>query len=73
VTDISPTWEYGAVINLMKLQWLQNKVIRTTGKFTMNAPIRYMHTAFQITYAHDYKPNYAGTEYKQKKNKLRGP
>jgi hypothetical protein len=37
----------------MKLQRLQNKVLRTTGKFPRNTPIRDMHISLQIPYVYD--------------------
>jgi hypothetical protein len=40
--------------NLMKLQRPKNKVLRTTGKFPRNTPIRDMHISFQIPYVYDY-------------------
>jgi hypothetical protein len=38
----------------MKLQRLQNKVLRANGKFPMNTPILDMHISFQIPYVYDY-------------------
>jgi hypothetical protein len=38
----------------MKLQRLQNKVLRTIGKFPRNTPIRDMHISFQIIYVYDF-------------------
>jgi hypothetical protein len=38
----------------MKLQRLQNKVLRTIGKFPRNTPVRDMHISFQILYVYDY-------------------
>jgi hypothetical protein len=48
----------------MKLQRLQNKVLRTTGKYPRNTTIRDMHISFQITYVHDYITNNAGNKPK---------
>jgi hypothetical protein len=45
-------WEYAADTHLMKLQHLQNKVLRTIGKFP--TPIRDMHISLQIPYVYDY-------------------
>jgi hypothetical protein len=41
----------------MKLQRLQNKVLRTTGKCPRNTMIRDMHITFQISYVYDYITN----------------
>jgi hypothetical protein len=38
----------------MKLQFLQNKVLHTIGKFPRNTPILDMHISFQIPYVYDY-------------------
>jgi hypothetical protein len=43
-----------AECHLLKLQRLQNRVLRTTGKFPMLALVRDMHEAFQIPYVYDY-------------------
>jgi hypothetical protein len=46
-------WEFAAYTHLMKLQSLQNKVLRTIGKFPRNTRIRDMHICFQIPYVYD--------------------
>jgi hypothetical protein len=38
----------------LKLQRLQNKVLRTIGSFPRRASVRDMHVAFQIPYVYDY-------------------
>jgi hypothetical protein len=38
----------------MKLQRLQNKVLRTIGNFPRRTPIRELHKAFSIPYIYDY-------------------
>jgi hypothetical protein len=38
----------------MKLQRLQNKVLRTIGNFPRRTPVREMHKAFSIPYIYDY-------------------
>jgi hypothetical protein len=48
-----PAWEFAADTHLMKLQCLQNKVLRTIGKFPRNTQIRDMHISFQIPYVYD--------------------
>jgi hypothetical protein len=40
--------------HLLKLQRLQNKVLRTTRKFPRRIPVRELHTAFQVPYTYDY-------------------
>jgi hypothetical protein len=37
-----------------KLQVLQNRILRTIGKFPRNTPIRNIGMAFQIPYVYDY-------------------
>jgi hypothetical protein len=38
----------------MKLQRLQNKVLRTIGNFPRRTPVRELHKAFNIPYIYDY-------------------
>jgi methionine synthase II (cobalamin-independent) len=38
----------------MKLQRLQNKVLRTIGNFPRRTPVRELHKAFSIKYIYDY-------------------
>jgi hypothetical protein len=49
-----PAWEFAAENNLLKLQRLQNKVLRTIGSFPRRTSVRDMHVAFQIPYVYDY-------------------
>jgi hypothetical protein len=46
-------WEFAADTHQMKLQRLQNKVLRIIGKFP--TPIRDVHISLQIPYVYDYK------------------
>jgi hypothetical protein len=46
MTYDSPAWEFAADTHRMKLQRLQNKVIRT--------PVHDLHIAFKIPYVYDY-------------------
>jgi hypothetical protein len=39
---------------LLKLQYLQNKVLRTTGNFPRCTLVHDMHTAFDLPYVYDY-------------------
>jgi hypothetical protein len=54
MTYFSPAWESAADIHLMKLQCLQNKVLRTIGNYPRNTPVRDLHLAFQSPYVYDY-------------------
>jgi hypothetical protein len=38
----------------MKLQRLQNKVLRTIGNFPRRTPVRELHKAFSMPYIYDY-------------------
>jgi hypothetical protein len=38
----------------MKLQRLQNKVLRTIGNYPRRTPVRDLHLAFQIPFVYDY-------------------
>jgi hypothetical protein len=54
MTYTCPAWEFAAECHLMKLQRLQNKVLRTIGNFQKRTSVRDMHTAFHIPYFYDY-------------------
>jgi hypothetical protein len=54
MTYACPAWEFAAESHLLKLQRLQNKVLRTIGNFQRRTPVRDMHVAFQIPYVYDY-------------------
>jgi hypothetical protein len=47
-------WELAADTSLLKLQRLQNKVIRTIGNFPRCTSVRYLYTAFNLPYVYDY-------------------
>jgi hypothetical protein len=49
-----PAWEFAAECQLLKLQRLQNKVLRTIGNFLRHTSVRDMHKAFHIPYVYDY-------------------
>jgi hypothetical protein len=49
-----PAWELVADIHLLKLQHMQNKVLRTIVHFSRCTPIRDMNTAFNLPYEFDY-------------------
>jgi hypothetical protein len=54
MTYACPAWEFAAESHLLKLQRLQNKVLRTLGNFPRRTPVRDMHVAFQIPYVYGY-------------------
>jgi hypothetical protein len=54
MTYACPTWDFAADTHLMKLQRLQNKVLRTIGNFPWRTPVRELHNAFSIPYIYDY-------------------
>jgi hypothetical protein len=54
MTYACPAGEFAAESRLLKLQRLQNKVLRTIGSFPRLTSVRDMHVAFQIPYVYDY-------------------
>jgi hypothetical protein len=54
MTYACPAWEFAADNHLLKLQRLQNKVLRTIGNFPRCTPVRDKHTAFNLPYVYDY-------------------
>jgi hypothetical protein len=54
MTYACPAWEFATKCHLLKLQRLQNKVLRTTGNFLKRTSVRDMHTAFHMPYVYDY-------------------
>jgi hypothetical protein len=46
--------EFAADTHLIKLQRLQNKILRTIGNFPRRTPVREMHMAFHLPYMYDY-------------------
>jgi hypothetical protein len=51
---LGPAWEFAADNHLLKLQRLQNKVLRNIGKFPRRTQIRDMHMSFKLPYMYDY-------------------
>jgi hypothetical protein len=49
-----PAWEFVAECHILKLQRLQNKVLRTIGNFPKRISVRDMHKAFHIPYVYDH-------------------
>jgi hypothetical protein len=54
MTYACPTLELAADTCLLKLQRLQNKVLRTIGNFPRWTSVRNWHTAFTLPYIYDY-------------------
>jgi hypothetical protein len=54
MTYACPAWEFAADTYLLKLQRLQNKVLRTIGHFPRRTPVRELHVAFDIPYVYDF-------------------
>jgi hypothetical protein len=57
MTYACPAWEFAAECHLLKLQRLQNKVLRTIGNFPRRTSVHNMHKAFHIPYVYDYITN----------------
>jgi hypothetical protein len=49
-----PAWQFAADNYLLKLQLLQNKVLRTIGNFPRRTPIRDLQITFKLPYIHVY-------------------
>jgi hypothetical protein len=54
MTYACPVWEFATESHLLKLQRLQNKVLRTIGIFPRRTSVRDMHVALQIPYVYDF-------------------
>jgi hypothetical protein len=54
MTYACPTWEFAADTHLMKLQRLQNRVLRAIGNLDWRTPVRDLHLAFKLPYVYDY-------------------
>jgi hypothetical protein len=54
MTYACPAWDFAADIYLLKLQHLQNQVLRTTGNFPRRTPISELHLAFRTPYVSDF-------------------
>jgi hypothetical protein len=59
MTFARPTWEFAVDNHLLKLQLIQNKILRTIGNFPWRTPIRDLHMAFKGPYIYHYITNYA--------------
>jgi hypothetical protein len=67
MTYACPAWKFAVETYLLKLQRLQNKVLRNIGSFPRRKSVRDMHMAFQIPYVYDYVTNYAASKQKSYK------
>jgi hypothetical protein len=67
MTYAFPSWEFAADTHLLKLQRQQNKVLRTTGKFSRRTPVRNLHMAFQVSYIYDHIKKCAGNKQRSYK------
>jgi hypothetical protein len=54
MTYAGPAWESAADIHLLKLQMLQNKVLRVIGDLPRLTRTRNMHAGLQIPYVYDF-------------------
>jgi hypothetical protein len=54
MTYACPAWEFAADNHLLKLQCLQNKVLRTTANFSRRTPVPSLHMAFKLPYTYNY-------------------
>jgi hypothetical protein len=54
MTYACPTLEFAAECLLLKLQRLQNKVLRIIDNFPKRTSVRDMHKAFNMPYVYDY-------------------
>jgi hypothetical protein len=54
MTYACPAWEFAADTYLLKLQRLQNKVLRTIGNFPRLTAVRELRVAFKIPYVYDF-------------------
>jgi hypothetical protein len=54
MTYATPAWESAADTHLMKLQRLQNKVLRTIDNYPKRTPVRDFHLAFQTPFVYNH-------------------
>jgi hypothetical protein len=54
MTYTCPAWKFAADSHLLKLQRLQNRVLRPICNLPRRSLIRALHLAFQIPYLYDY-------------------
>jgi hypothetical protein len=58
MTYACPAWEFAADNHLLKLQRLQNKVLRAIGNCPRRTPVRDLHMDFKILYIYIYIYDY---------------
>jgi hypothetical protein len=63
MTYACPAYEFAADTHLLNLQCLQNKVLRTTGKFPRCEPVPESHAAFQVQYIYKYMTKLCGNKH----------
>jgi hypothetical protein len=54
MTYACPACDFAADSHLLKLQRLQNKVLRTIGNFPRRTPVRDLRMVFNLPYVYDY-------------------
>jgi hypothetical protein len=54
MTYACPAWEFAAESHLLKLQRLQNRVLRTIGNFPRRTLVCNLHVTFQIPYVYNF-------------------
>jgi hypothetical protein len=54
MTYACPTWEHVANAHLLKLQRLQNKVLRAIGNLDRRTSVHELQVAFKVPYVYDY-------------------
>jgi hypothetical protein len=54
MTYACPSWEFAADTHLLKLQRLQNRVLRTIGNYPRRTPTRDVHKTLKIPYVYDF-------------------
>jgi hypothetical protein len=62
LTYACPTWDFAADTHLLKLQRLQNRVLRSIGNFPSRTPVGETHKAFSMPYVHDYITKLSGQQ-----------
>jgi hypothetical protein len=67
MTYACPAWELAADNHLLKLQRLQNKVLRTTGNFPRSTSARELHVVSNFRTYTIKKQNYASSKQKSYK------
>jgi hypothetical protein len=53
MTYVCPAWDFAEDNHLLKLQRLQNKVVRAIGNFPRRTPVRDLRMAFKLPYIYN--------------------